>query len=85
LEDRTLLLLLPTTVGLLLDIRTTRKQIKTITPMASLSFGIKMRAITPVLREVTTATTMTRGISSTRNVMDALRMKPIDSQPSARI
>ena len=84
LEVRTLLLLLPTIVGLLLDRRTTRKQIKTITPVASLGLDIKMRAITPVLQEVTTTTTKTHGTSSKPNFMDDLRMKLIDSRPSGR-
>ena len=85
LEDKTQLHLFPTTVGLLLDRRTPRKQIKAITRVASPDPGFKMRAITPVLQEITIASPMTHEISSMPSVMDDIRMKLIDSWPSAKI
>jgi len=43
-----------------------------------------MRDVTVVLREAMTDILMMHGTSSTPNIMDDLRMKLIDSQPSAR-
>jgi len=85
LEDKTQLHLFPTTVGLLLDRRTSRKQIKAITCVASPGLGFKMRAITPVLQEIMTASRMTHVISSMPSIMDVIRMKLIGSQPSVKI
>ena len=85
MEDRTQLLLLPTTVELLSDTRIIKNQIKTITHVANPGLGVEMKVITPVLQGVTTAIPMMHGISSTPSVMDALQMKPIDSPHSSRI
>ena len=80
--------LFPTTVRLLLDSRTTRKPTKMLGHVDHSGLNIKMKVIMLVLQEVTTAiavTSMTRETSSMPYVMDALQMKPIDSQPSVRI
>ena len=82
--DRTWLHLFPTTAGLRLNRRATRKQIKATTHMASPGLGTRMRAVMLVLREAMIDILMTHGTSSTPNVMDDLWMKLIDSQPSAR-
>ena len=84
LEDRTRLHLCPTTAGPLLNRRDIKKQTKATTRVANPGLGTRMRAVTPVLREAMTDTLMTLGTSLTPNDMDDLRMKLIDSQPSAR-
>ena len=76
--------LFPTTAGLPLNRRDTRKQIKATTHVANPSLGTKIKAITLVLQEAMTDTLMTHGTSSTPNVKDDLQTKLIDSQPSAR-
>jgi len=84
---RTQLHLPPTTVALLHDSKTTRKQIKTIACVVSTGLDIKMRVITPAPQEVTTtiaATSVMHEISSTPGITDALQMKPIGSQPLVR-
>ena len=79
---------LPTTVALLHDSKTTKKQIKTIARVASTDIDVNMKVIMPALQEVataTTATSMTHEISSMPGVTDDLQMKPISFQPSVRI
>ena len=80
--------LFPTTVELLLDSRTTRKQTKMLDHVDHTGPNIKMKVITLVLQEVTTAivvTSMTHETSSMLGVMDALQMKPTGSQHSVKI
>ena len=76
--------LFPTTAGLPLNRRDTRKQIKATTHVANPRLGTKIKAIMLVLREAMTDTLMTHRTSSTPNAMDDLQMKLIDSQLSAR-
>jgi len=84
LESRTRRHLFLTIAGLLLNRRDIRKQIKATTRVANLGLGTRMRAIMLTLQEAMADILMTHGTSSTPNVMDSLRMKLIDSQPSAR-
>jgi hypothetical protein len=83
LGDKTRLHLFPTTAGPLLNRRAIRKQIKATTRVTSPGLGTTMGAVMLVLREATTDILKTHGTSSTPNVMDDLRVKLIDSQPSA--
>jgi len=73
LGDRIQLHPFPTTVELLLNRRTTRKQIRTTTRVASPDLGFKTRVITPVLQEITIASMMTHEISSMPSVTDDMR------------
>jgi hypothetical protein len=77
--------LFPTTVELLLNKRTTRKQIETTTSVASPGLGFKMRAIKLVLQEIMTASRMMHVISSMPSIMDVIQMKLIGSRPSVKI
>ena len=80
--------LLPTTVTLLHDKKTTRKQIKTIACVASTGLDIKMKVIMPSLQEVTIATTTTsvmHEISSMPGATNALQLKLIGFQHSVKI
>jgi len=52
--------------------------------MANPGLDSRMRVVMLVLQEALTDIPMTLGTSSTPDVMDDLRMKLIDSQPSAR-
>jgi hypothetical protein len=58
---------------------------RAITPVPQEVTTVIPMTRTPVPQEVTTVIPMTREISSMPSVMDALQMKPIDSQPLARI
>ena len=76
---------LPTTVELLHDSKTTKKQIKTIARVASTGIDVKMKVIMPSLQEVATATMATSAMletSSMLDITDTLQMKPIVFQPS---
>ena len=84
LGDKTQLHRFPIIVGPLLNRRDIRKQTKATTRVANPSLGNKMRAAMLVLREAMTDILMTHGTISTPNVMDDMRMKLINSQPSAR-
>ena len=59
MEDRIQLRLFPTTVELLLDSRTTRKQTKMFVHEVHTGPNIKMKVITLVLQEVMTAIAVT--------------------------
>ena len=84
LGDKTWLHRFPTTTGPLLNRRDIRKQTKATTHVANPGLGTRMRDVTVVLQEAMTDTLMTLGTSLTPNDMDDLRMKLIDSQPSAK-
>jgi len=68
----------------MLNRKAARKQIKATTRVTSPGLGTRMGAVMLVLREAMTDILTMHATSSTPNVMDDLRMKLIDSQPSAR-
>ena len=88
LAGSTQLRLFPTTIELLLDSRTTRKQTKMFIHEVQTGLNIKMKVITLVLQEVMTAiavTSMTHDTSSIPGITDALQKKPTVSQHSVKI
>ena len=84
LGDKTRLHRFPTIAGPLLNKRDIRKQTKATTHVANPGLDTKMKTVTLVLQEIAIASPMTHEISSMPSVMDIMRMKLIDSQPSAR-
>jgi len=85
LAGRIQLRLLPATVIVLHNSKTTKKQTKTFARAASSGQDTKMRVLMPVHQEVVTAivaTSVMLETSSMPDITDALQMKPIVFQPS---